>query len=864
MPTPRTELRRIGPSAALGLVALAALVTLGGTQTLGASQATRGSWRGLVGGERLQQVALGQRMIVVLKAPSLAERVAAAGGIASERDQRRWTSAAYASQQQLLSTLSQKGIGIRPEVSFARVINGFATPLDPRAIAVIEHSPEVKGVFAVRAAYPASVSSALLKGSEFRPGRGHRPDMGLPGYDGRGVTIALLDTGVDRAQPYLRGRIAPGIDIVGNNDHAGAESSPVDAGRLERHGTEMAGILVGAGGPSGLSGVATGATVLPIRVAGWQQDAQGGWSVYARSDQIVAGLDRAVDPNGDGAANDAARIALVALAEPYAAFADSPEALAVAGALDLDTLVVTPAGNDGPAGPGFGSVSGPGGAPASLTVGAVDMRLRNDEARVVLRRGLDVQFDRDAPLLGAVSPDAPLSLEVAAPRTSAPDPHAQPGDRPPSQLIDFFDRRGFSLVAGRAALVPAGDAPEQAVEAAAGAGAAAVVLYGDPLPAGSIGVNEAVRIPVVSVPAAPALALLSAQRAGADVQLSIGSGHSAPNGGLLRVAAFSSRGLAFDGRVKPELVAPGVALATSEPGANEDGSPRFGTANGSSVAAATVAGAAALLAQARPNVDSPALKSLLVGYARPLAGEPLTAQGGGLADVGAAAAGEVVAAPTALGFGTWTGKSWTAKRTLVVRNVSSRRLRLGITARPEGGESELLAFSIDPSRVVVRAGRSQRVVVTVHLAGRPTGDLASGVISVAPDGGVALRIPWAIGLHAESTGLLTRVALSTRSFAPSDTAPARLVFQAGRLVHRAGIQVVPVARLDVQLLRADGTAVGLLARLRDLLPGHYAFGLTGRDPAGARLPPGDYRLRLVAFPTLPGRPTRASVDFAIN
>src|SRR4029077_11072289 len=101
-------------------------------------------------------------------------------------------------------------------------------------------------------------------------------------------------------------------------------------------------------------------------------DALGHWAIYARSDQIIAGLDRAVDPNDDGDAHDAARIALVALAEPFAAFGDSPEARAAAGALALDTLVVAPAGNDGRAAAGYGDVSAPGGTPAALTVGALD------------------------------------------------------------------------------------------------------------------------------------------------------------------------------------------------------------------------------------------------------------------------------------------------------------------------------------------------------------------------------------------------------------------------------------------------------------------------------------------------------------
>ena len=55
--------------------------------------------------------------------------------------------------------------------------------------------------------------------------------------------------------------------------------------------------------------------------------------------------------------------------------------------------------------------------------------------------------------------------------------------------------------------------------------------------------------------------------------------------------------------------------------------------------------------------------------------------------------------------------------------------------------------------------------------------------------------------------------------------------RAGRVVRSPrGNNVYPVLRLDVELWRADGKRLGLLARLRDLLPGRYAFGLTGRGP----------------------------------
>src|SRR3989454_5081288 len=293
------------------------------------SEAT--TWRGLVG-EAHPLVTIGQRRVVVLRAPSVAQRLAKAK-FATEQQERGWAAQAYAAQQQVLVNLAAHGLGVRPDYSYARVLDGFSAVLDPRAQALLEQTPEVLGVDPVRAACPAAVSASKLI-----PAVAPSP-VALPGYAGRGVEIALLDTGVDLSQPYLGGRVQAGIDIVNANDDAGARPDPQNPNRRERHGTELAGLLVGAGGPQGIHGVAPGATVLPVRVAGWQPDASGHDEVYARSDQLIAGLDRAVDPNADGDTHDAARIALIGVTEPYAAFADSPEALAVDGAFDLDMLV---------------------------------------------------------------------------------------------------------------------------------------------------------------------------------------------------------------------------------------------------------------------------------------------------------------------------------------------------------------------------------------------------------------------------------------------------------------------------------------------------------------------------------------------
>jgi subtilisin family serine protease len=850
---------RVQPRSAVALLPVAALiivlaVTLVARDHDASAKPHVVSWRGLVGGAR-SPLPNGQRMVVLLQTPSVAQRLARVR-YATEAQERSWSSQALAAQAQVLTKLAAVGVIVRPDYTYSRVVDGFAAELDPRAVSLLDGFPEVAGVYPVRATFPASISETLLSSKDFGPGSGHRTDVQLPGFDGRGVTIALLDTGVDAAHPYLRAKVLPGIDLVTKDDDTTPRSDPQDPGRLEKHGTELAGILAGSDGPGGLHGVAPGASVLPIRVAGWQPDAAGRQLVYGRTDQLIAGLDRAVDPNGDGDAHDAVRVALVGVVAPYAAFADGPEAQAVQGALDLNTLVVTPAGNDGKAGPSFGSISGPAGAPAALAVAATDGRTRLPTVRVVLRRGLDVILDRSVPLLGTSAPSRSLTLGVATPRATRGLAGAA--------SVDYFSARGLSLVAGRAVVVPAGDDPQATAVAASRAGAAAIVLYGSALPPGSLPVAEEQTAPMVVVPTASALELLAAQRAGIDVGVAIGARREDPNAGRSLVAGFSSQGLAFDSGIKPDVAAPGVSLATSEPGAAADGTALYGTVNGTSAAAATVAGAAALLAQMRPALDGPSLQSLLVGYAQ-RGRAPATAVGSGAFRLGASAVGEVAAQPATLGFGIWQGKRWHATRTITVRNVSTRRLQLSVVPAAEG-ESEALEFTVKPRTFLLGIGRARRVSITVRAAAAPTAAIVTGAIQVGAPGSETLRVPWALRFKQYSASLLGRAELSDSSFKASDTNPAVLNIQAGTLVRDDGVQIEPVSRLDVLLYSAAGQYLGVMARLRNLLPGSYSFGITGRGPTSARLAAGRYELRIAAWPTLPrnAKPSRAQVSFRIE
>ncbi|MCO8272257.1 S8 family serine peptidase [Actinoplanes sp. TRM 88003] len=175
------------------------------------------------------------------------------------------------------------------------------------------------------------------------------PQAWKAGFTGRGVRVAVLDTGADFTHPDLAGRVAERADFI---DEGG------DATDLNGHGTHVATTVAGSGAASGGArrGVAPDATLLVGKVL----DEHGGGS----DSQVIAGMEWA-----------AARADVVSMSLGDSLSGEDGPLTRSLNQLSASTgaLFVVAAGNDGP---GPGTVASPGNAASALTVGAVDAKDR--------------------------------------------------------------------------------------------------------------------------------------------------------------------------------------------------------------------------------------------------------------------------------------------------------------------------------------------------------------------------------------------------------------------------------------------------------------------------------------------------------
>ncbi|MFJ7121659.1 S8 family peptidase [Streptomyces albogriseolus] len=235
------------------------------------------------------------------------------------------------------------------------------------------------------------------------------------GYDGKGVKIAVLDTGVDATHPDLKGQVTASKNFT---------SAPT-TGDVVGHGTHVASIAAGTGAQSKgtYKGVAPGAKILNGKVlddAGFGDDSG-----------ILAGMEWAA---AQGA--DIVNMSLGGMDTPET---DPLEAAVDKLSAEKGILFAIAAGNEGPQ-----SIGSPGSADSALTVGAVD-----DKDKLA-------DFSSTGPRLGdgAVKPDltAP-GVDITAASAKGNDIAKEVGEKPAGYMTISGTSMATPHVAGAAALL---------------------------------------------------------------------------------------------------------------------------------------------------------------------------------------------------------------------------------------------------------------------------------------------------------------------------------------------------------------------------------------------------------------------------
>ncbi|MCX4524940.1 type VII secretion-associated serine protease mycosin [Streptomyces sp. NBC_01551] len=180
---------------------------------------------------------------------------------------------------------------------------------------------------------------------------------------GDGVTVAVLDTGVDSTHPDLAGRVLDGTDLIGMGAGRGDRA-------WARHGTAMAGIIAGHGHGTdrrqGVLGIAPQAKILPVRVILEEGDPGRAKARENKGGALAEGIRWAADHGADV-------INLSLGDDSESAHHEAAEDEAVQYALGKGVVVVASAGNSGKDGD---PVSYPAAYPGVIAVAAVDRRGR--------------------------------------------------------------------------------------------------------------------------------------------------------------------------------------------------------------------------------------------------------------------------------------------------------------------------------------------------------------------------------------------------------------------------------------------------------------------------------------------------------
>lgn len=717
------------------------------------------------------------------------------------------------------------GIKLSERYSYDSLWNGISVSVAPSQVAALEAVPGVKAIYPVHTVSLPDWSSENggadidLKNAVGLTGADQaQSELGL---DGSGVTIAIMDSGLDYTLPEFGGCFGPsckvrgGFDLVGDSYNATTTSpafqpvphpdddplscNPDDADRAEvlgagtsdaAHGTHVAGIAAadGRGHPGQVVGVAPGARLLAYRVFGCNGSTD--------TDVMIHAMEMALADHAD--------VLNMSIGSAFSNWPQSPEAVSADNLVDAGVVVVASIGNSGVNGGQLWSAGSPGVGRKVIGVASFD----NTKATLPAFQvgGKNYTYNRASGSLVTVPQSGGGELVATGTPTTTNDGCTIPA----------------GSLTGKIALIRRGACGfyNKAINAQ-NAGAIGVVLYNNV--SGALNPTVAPNPPGLPPVNIPVAAITAAD--GADIFNHLATAHTltwtdlvleSPLATAGLISDFSSFGTDAELTLKPDIGGPGGQIYSTWPHQQFGG---HNTISGTSMASPHVAGLAALLLESKKDIAPGMVRTLLMNTAlpkgvniAPAAGlEPTWRQGAGLAQIVGAVLTPAWVTPSKISLGEGNGGS----AQLTVSNGGSTPVTYDL--------SEVSTIGTGPSTV---AGAVYPFNFS-YLVGANTAAFSSSSVTVAPGQSVVVNVNIAAGAWRDKSLYGGYVVLTPRGGGTTLRVP-----YVGFMGDYQSLPVLTSANCGLPAvfqIRAGATDACLGAGISRLGPAGASFTLQGND-----------------------------------
>ncbi|WP_272495807.1 S8 family peptidase [Bacillus pinisoli] len=593
------------------------------------------------------------------------------------------------------------------------VFSGFSVTLASNEI------PGILGIPGVKAVYPdvtytvTGDAGKLVAEDAYSPNMFNSvPHIGVDevweiGFTGKGITVAVIDTGADYTHPDLAHAFGDykGWDFVDNDNDP--QETPVGDPRGEEtaHGTHVSGTVAANGL---IKGVAPDATLLAYRVLG-----PGG---SGTTTNVVAGIERAVQ---DGA--DVMNLSLGnSLNNP-----DWATSIALDWAMAEGVVAVTSNGNSGP---DNWTVGSPGTSRDAISVGATQLPYNVYNVETTTTGGVTYSTDK---VMGFASDADLLALD---------------GVEYEYVYVGLGSAEEFAGVdvKGKIALISRGAYAfvDKAANAAA-AGAVGAIIFN----------NRDGEIPY-EIPGMAVPTIKMDDDDGRKILAELEKGNNKVSFDIEfdrqideTVADFSSRGPVMDTwMIKPDVSAPGVNIVSTVPTHNPDAPHGYASYQGTSMASPHVAGAVALILEAHPTYGVDNVKAALMNTAENLYDPngvlyPHNTQGAGSIRPLDAINADTLVTTGSHSFGVFykdKGKQ-VEKQHFTIKNLSNKRKTYSFDVKFTGNPDGIKVMTSNNLRV--NGNKEQQVNFNVQVdAGKLNPGYYEGTILVS-DGAQSFEVP---------------------------------------------------------------------------------------------------------------------------